>query len=137
MNWDWISDNYRLIQWIGVVSVLLFVLSLFILRCVIVRLPDDYFLNDSSTINKRSGSLINLACRVTKNLFGFLLIICGIILLFIPGQGLVTIVLGVWMMDLPWIIKIKRKFVYSGLVKRTLNWFRSKNGIPLFKFPKR
>lgn len=135
MYWDWISDNYRLIQWIGIASVLLFFLSLFILRCVIVQLPDDYFLNDSSVLNKRSGNLIDLVLRVAKNLFGFLLIICGIILLFIPGQGLVTIVLGAWIMDLPWIIKIKRKFVYSRLVKRTLNWIRSKNGISLFKFP--
>ena len=135
MYWDWISDNYRLIQWVGIAFVLLFFLSLFILRCVIVRLPDDYFLNDSSALNKRSENLISLALRVAKNLFGFLLIICGIILLFIPGQGLVTIVLGAWIMDLPWIIKIKRKFVYSRLVKRTLNWVRSKNGISLFKFP--
>jgi uncharacterized membrane protein len=135
MYWDWISDNYRLIQWVGIAFVLLFFLSLFILRCVIVRLPDDYFLNDSSALNKRSENLISLALRVAKNLFGFLLIICGIILLFIPGQGLATIVLGAWIMDLPWIIKIKRKFVYSRLVKRTLNWVRSKNGISLFKFP--
>ena len=135
MDWDWISDNYRVIQWIGLVSVLLFFLSLFILRCVIVRLPDDYFVIDSPASNKHSGNLIDLALRVAKNLFGFLLIICGIILLFIPGQGLVTIVLGAWIIDLPWIIKIKRKFVYSRLVKRALNWIRSKNGVSLFKFP--
>ena len=135
MDWDWISDNYRVIQWIGLVSVVLFFLSLFILRCVIVRLPDDYFVIDSPASNKHSGNLIDLAFRVAKNLFGFLLIICGIILLFIPGQGLVTIVLGAWIIDLPWIIKIKRKFVYSRLVKRALNWIRSKNGVSLFKFP--
>jgi hypothetical protein len=135
MDWDWISDNYRVIQWIGLVSVLLFFLSLFILRCVIVRLPDDYFVIDSPASNKHSGNLIDLALRVAKNLFGFLLIICGIILLFIPGQGLVTIVLGAWIIDLPWIIKIKRKFVYSRLVKGALNWIRSKNGVSLFKFP--
>lgn len=135
MHWDWISDNYRVIQWVGLVSVLLFFLSLFILRCVIVRLPDDYFVIDSPASNKHSGNLIDLALRVAKNLFGFLLIICGIILLVIPGQGLVTIVLGAWIIDLPWIIKIKRKFVYSRLVKRALNWIRSKNGVSLFKFP--
>ena len=135
MHWDWISDNYRVIQWVGLVSVLLFFLSLFILRCVIVRLPDDYFVIDSPASNKHSGNLIDLALRVAKNLFGFLLIICGIILLVIPGQGLVTIVLGAWIIDLPWIIKIKRKFVYSRLVKGALNWIRSKNGVSLFKFP--
>ena len=135
MHWDWISDNYRVIQWVGLVSVLLFFLSLFILRYVIVRLPDDYFVIDSPASNKHSGNLIDLALRVAKNLFGFLLIICGIILLVIPGQGLVTIVLGAWIIDLPWIIKIKRKFVYSRLVKRALNWIRSKNGVSLFKFP--
>ena len=135
MDWDWISDNYRVIQWIGLVSVVLFFLSLFILRCVIVRLPDDYFVIDYPASNKHSGNLIDLALRVAKNLFGFLLIICGIILLFIPGQGLVTIVLGAWIIDLPWIIKIKRKFVYSRLVKGALNWIRSKNGVSLFKFP--
>ena len=135
MYWDWISDNYRVIQWVGLVSFLLFFLSLFILRYVIVRLPDDYFVIDSPDSNKHSGNLIDLALRVAKNLFGFLLIICGIILLVIPGQGLVTIVLGAWIIDLPWIIKIKRKFVYSRFVKRALNWIRSKNRISLFKFP--
>ncbi|MDC0049907.1 hypothetical protein OAL09_11275 [Verrucomicrobia bacterium] len=98
-------------------------------------MPDDYFVIDSPASNKHSGNLIDLALRVAKNLFGFLLIICGIILLVIPGQGLVTIVLGAWIIDLPWIIKIKRKFVYSRFVKRALNWIRSKNRISLFKFP--
>ena len=45
---DWISDYNQIIQWAGIVSVFLFFLSLFLLRYVILRLPEDYFITASS-----------------------------------------------------------------------------------------
>ena len=55
---DWIRDNDQLIQWVGIVSIVLFFLSLFLLRYVILRLPEDYFINVSSISKSNSKSVI-------------------------------------------------------------------------------
>ena len=54
---DWIRDNDQLIQWVGIASIFLFFLSLFLLRYVILRLPEDYFIKVSSISKSNSKSL--------------------------------------------------------------------------------
>jgi len=132
---DWLSDNYHIIQRLGVASVLLFFLSLFILKYIIIKLPHDYFLNNLTNLQNSTKARKNLFLRMFKNFSGLLLIISGIILLFMPGQGLLTIALGVCMIDFPWVQGVKRRFICSIPVRKTLNWVRFKKGLSEFKFP--
>ena len=134
MFWNWINDHYQIIQWIGIASILFFFLSIFIMHFVITKLPHDYFLDNISHSSKNHK---NLLFRVVKNLSGLLLAISGIILLFIPGQGLLTIALGLCLIDIPCIEIIKKRFILSALVKKTLNWVRLKKDLPEFNFPPR
>ena len=129
---DWIRDNDQLIQWVGIVSIFLFFLSLFLLRYVILRLPEDYFIKVSSN----SKSLKKIIVRIAKNALGFLLTICGIILLFTPGQGMITILIGLCLIDLAFVNQWKKKMIYNSKVQRALNWIRSKKSVKPFNFPK-
>ena len=129
---DWISDNNQIIQWAGIVSVFLFFLSLFLLRYVILRLPKDYFITASS-ISKNPQKIV---VRVAKNAVGFLLTICGIILLFTPGQGMITILIGLCLIDLAIVNQFKKKIINNSKVQKALNWIRIKKSVKPFNFPK-
>ena len=129
---DWISDYNQIIQWAGIVSVFLFFLSLFLLRYVILRLPEDYFIKASSF----SKSPQKIIVRVAKNAVGFLLTICGIILLFTPGQGMITILIGLCLIDLAIVNQFKKKIINNSKVQKALNWIRAKKSVKPFNFPK-
>ena len=133
---DWIRDNDQLIQWVGIVSIFLFFLSLFLLRYVILRLPEDYFIKVSSISKSNSKSLKKIIFRIAKNALGFLLTICGIILLFTPGQGMITILIGLCLIDLAFVNQWKKKMIYNSKVQKALNWIRSKKSVKPFNFPK-
>ena len=128
---DWISDYNQIIQWAGIVSVFLFFLSLFLLRYVILRMPEDYFITASS-ISKNPQKII---VRVAKNAVGFLLTICGIILLFTPGQGMITILIGLCLIDLAIVNQFKKKIINNSKVQKALNWIRTKKSVKPFNFP--
>ena len=134
MVFNWIIENYKLIQLIGFVSLALFLLSIFLLRYVILKLPEDYFLRLKSIPQNQAKSFKGVVSKALKNLFGILLVICGVILLFIPGQGLVTIVMGLCLSDLPFLKKWKEKFIFSNKIKIALNWLRSKKRVKPFIF---
>ena len=133
---DWISDYNQIIQWAGIVSVFLFFLSLFLLRYVIIRMPEDYFITTSSISKSHSKSPQKIIVRVAKNVVGFLLTICGIILLFTPGQGMITILIGLCLIDLAIVNQFKKKIINNSKVQKALNWIRTKKSVKPFNFPK-
>ena len=133
---DWISDYNQIIQWAGIVSVFLFFLSLFLLRYVILRLPEDYFITASSISKSHPKSPQKIIVRVAKNAVGVLLTICGIILLFTPGQGMITILIGLCLIDLAIVNQFKKKIINNSQVQKALNWIRTKKSVKPFNFPK-
>ncbi len=133
---DWIRDNDQLIQWVGIVSIFLFFLSLFLLKYVILRLPEDYFIKVSSNSKSNSKSLKKIIVRIAKNALGFLLTICGIILLFTPGQGMITILIGLCLIDLAIVNQFKKNIINNSKVQKALNWIRAKKSVKPFNFPK-
>ena len=71
---DWISDYNQIIQWAGIVSVFLFFLSLFLLKYVILRLPEDYFITASSISKSHSKNLKRLSSELRRMQLGFYLL---------------------------------------------------------------
>ena len=96
----------RLMDLAGQHADILLALSLFSLISVgvtmtlgvrlIARLPADYFVNDI----RREGSLtrypliVRIVIPVLKNLLGFVFILAGVLMLVLPGQGLLTLFAG-------------------------------------------
>ena len=63
---------------------------------------------------------------------GAFLIIGGLMMLVLPGQGLLTIVTGFLFVDYPGKFKLERKMVSYPAILNSLNWIRSKsNKAPL------
>ncbi len=107
-----------------------FVATLLIVPWVLVRLPSDYFVRDTRIpldLPKRHPS-IRITLLVLKNLLGAVLLLGGIAMLVLPGQGLLTMLLGLSLLDFPGKFRLERAFIRRKAVHRAVNWIRRKGG---------
>jgi len=133
-------DEYQhLLALLGAISVLVFVASLLTLPWLACRIPADYF-----THRYRHPSawhwqhpVLRLLLLLGKNLLGLMLLISGIIMLLTPGQGLLTIAMGVLLLDYPGKYQLERKLIARPLILRGINWLRSKRQHPPLKIEDR
>jgi hypothetical protein len=65
---------------------------------------------------------------VGKNLLGAVLIVAGLLMLVVPGQGLLTIAVGLALTDFPGKFRLERWIVKRPSVWRTINWLRRRAG---------
>jgi len=120
--------------WLFLISILLFFAVLIFVPVFSIKLPADYF---SKKENK--GSLLkilfpfNYIFLIIKNSIGFLFVGVGIILLFIPGQGLLTIFTGLMLLNFPDKRRLELFLVRKKPVLNTINWIREKAGKPRIK----
>jgi Putative transmembrane protein (PGPGW) len=128
---DWLREHEDLLYWLGIVSVLSLVASLIAIPVLIARLPEDYFSHRRRQPVAEDGrSPVRLLGAVFKNLFGGLLVLAGLLMLFLPGQGVLTIVIGLTIMNFPGKYRLERGLVGRGAVLKALNWIRTRAGKP-------
>ena len=65
-----------------------------------------------------------------KRFIGYCLIIGGILMLVLPGQGLLTILVGLMLSDYPGKFKLEKRIIKTNLILKTINWYRNKSNIP-------
>ena len=63
-----------------------------------------------------------------------LLVAAGLAMLFLPGQGLLTVLIGVCVMDFPGKRGLLQRLVRGPKVQGALNWIRRKRGKEPFAF---
>lgn len=90
-------------------SLLMLVGSAAALPRVVARLPEDWFVRPPRTWETvwRSGDAREIRRRLARNAIGGLFVVAGAAMLVLPGQGLLTLLLGVLLTDLP----IRRRVV--------------------------
>ena len=120
---------------LGLISTATFFLSLLIIPWIIGRLKEDFFLHlHEPRIREDEHPVIFILVRVLRYSVGTFLFLAGILMLFLPGQGLLTMILGLSLLDFPG----KRKAVDSLLgfksVQKGLNWIRKKEHKTPFLF---
>ena len=117
--------NYQhLFFMVGILSAIIFFLSLMAIPAVIKRLPADYFINKKPH-NSRHWFL-RIIISAVKNTLGLTLISAGIIMLITPGQGVLSILAGIFMCDFPGKKAFEHWLVLKPTIKNSLNWIRRK-----------
>lgn len=129
---DWMSDHQHLLAWMGVISAIVFVVSLLSLPWLVARIPEDYFSHRDRqpTPWKKQHPVIRLLLLAGKNLLGLILLVGGLLMLLLPGQGLLTILMGALLLDYPGKYNIERRVVSQPKVLKSLNWLRAKANHP-------
>jgi len=135
-----ISANQYLqsiLGWLALISAFTFVLSLLLIPWILGRLPRDCFLKLIAKVGdgRPLYSLSGVSILLIRNLFGLLLLLAGIAMLFLPGQGLLTILMGCLFISFPGKNKLVDNLVRRPKVQQSLDWLRKKRGKSSFIWP--
>ncbi len=120
----WSSAHSSLLVWMMGISVVMFITTLLLVPVMVVRIPEDYFADERRRVSDSPGMLL------LKNLLGIVFILAGIAMLFLPGQGILSILIGLSLTSFPGKYRLERRLVLMPKVLGSINWLREKSGKP-------
>jgi archaellum biogenesis protein FlaJ (TadC family) len=127
----------KLLTILAFTSVITFIVSLVAIPWIISKMPEDYFSNQQrhSAYQDNYHPLIYLLLRILKNIIAIIFIIAGFIMLFTPGQGFLTILVGLGLSDFPGKFALEQKIVRNKKIFNALNWVRKRTGVAPLIYP--
>ena len=134
---SWSSMNSDVLFLLGSLSIFILIISIFMMVLIISFLPEDYFKSENrnliSSVQNSRYPLLKLLALIAKNFFGVLLLSSGVLMLVLPGQGILTIITGLVFIDYPGKYKFERKLLRQKGVINSINWIRSRLSKPSLK----
>ena len=103
---------------------------------IVAAIPDDYFeQNKRPKLYYKPFSIAWLIKKIFKNILGITLLLSGIAMLVLPGQGLLTLIIGLFLIDYPGKYRLEKKILTYPFILNSINWLRKKRKKNLFKLP--
>ncbi len=123
-------------QVMAVLSLAAFLGSLVGIPLLVNRMPVTYFVGhcQKKEEKKRRHPLAAAVRYTLRNVVGLALIGAGIAMLLLPGQGILTILIGLCVMDFPLKARWIQFLVQKKQVRNALNWIRKKGNKAPFVF---
>lgn len=131
--WDALTrliENYAFaLWWLGIFSFAALLVSISVIPFIVVRIPADYFNHNKRHFLPWSNQhpVARLLLLFVRNMLGLVLIIVGFILLFLPGQGILTILAGVLLLNFPGKFRFERWLISRPAILKSVNWLRLRN----------
>ena len=114
------------IDWgLAIFSILAVLASVLLVPRFLARLPVDYL-----TASEPGSKASSMPVRVLKNLLGVVLVLLGVAMLLLPGQGLLTLLVGVLLLDFPGKTALVRRLMRRPKVLAVVNKLRQHRGSP-------
>ncbi|MDH4409853.1 MAG: PGPGW domain-containing protein [Verrucomicrobiales bacterium] len=135
--WTRLREHEDWLAWIGFASLATVIISAFAVPILIRSMPADYFLEDSagSEWMRRRHPALRLVLVLFKNLFGAVLVVGGLIMFITPGQGILTLVAGILLLNFPGKRRFEVWLVGRKPVYRAIDWIRRRAGRPPILLP--
>lgn len=129
---QWFDNHPEVLIGMGISSIFIFLISILGISWFIAQIPEDYFLRSKRQPSKwrEQKPILRFVVMFGKNLIGLSLIIGGLLMLVLPGQGLLTIVTGLLLVNYPGKYKLEQKLSSMPSIFRALNWIRLKANKP-------
>ena len=110
----------------------MFIAGVIFVPWVVVRIPADYFAHRKRqrTPWDDQHPIVRAILIVLKNVIGIAFLALGILMLVLPGQGVLTMLVGLMLIDFPGKYKLERYIVTRRPVLNTINWLRQRRGEP-------
>jgi hypothetical protein len=123
-----ILHHEGLLAALGVASVVMFVLSVVGVPFFLARLPADYLSRrDQDGLGGATPrSPWRMPLRIAKNALGAVFVLLGVLMLVLPGQGLLTLVVGLLLVDFPGKRRFMRHILGGPRVLRLVNTLRKR-----------
>ena len=113
------------LQWLAGISLGTFLLGALLMPWLLARLPVDHLRGAPRELVRTHWLL-----RALKNALGLVLLVAGLVLLYLPGQGVLTMLAGLWLVDLPGKHWLERRLLGRPRVFASINWLRARAGKP-------
>ncbi len=110
-------------------SVVTFVVSIAVVTVVLVKLPANYFHSSHAReFLVARHPVLRTVCIIAKNLLGLLLVGLGVVMSLpgVPGQGVLTILLGIMLLDFPGKRALETRIVSRPRVNGAVNALRAR-----------
>lgn len=135
--WAWVREYEALLAWSAALSLVVALASLVLVPYVVVRIPNDYFAGERRHESRfhRLHPVLYALVIMAKNVLGLVLLLAGFAMLVLPGQGLLTMVIGLMLLDFPGKYRLERWFMSRPPVLAAVNWIRRRAGCPELVVP--
>lgn len=119
---SWLSHP-ALLWGLGCFSVLAVLASVLLVPRYLASLPPDY-------LHGKSRDSASLPFKIVRNAFGIVLVLLGIAMLLLPGQGLITLLVGLLLIDFPGKQKVIRRLLGRPKILNLVNKLRARHQVP-------
>lgn len=131
--WLWVKTHQEILQSATLISFIGFFVLFFAVPFIIIYLPKDYLIKEH--IPHNIPNIVRRPYKLMKNILGGFLVIAGLAMLILPGQGLLTLIIGISLMNIPGKKRILRNIACYPPVFNTINRLRKKAGKPALEIP--
>ncbi len=122
--------------WMGVLGLVMFLGSLVLVWQLIVRMPVDYLSRDPRNARLLARHpVVRAALIILKNACGLCLVTAGVVMLVTPGQGVLCILLGLTLLDIPGRHRLVCRLLSRPRLMRALNQIRQRAHRPPLELP--
>jgi len=122
-------SRYEHLLWVlAITSAATLVISIFLVPCLIVVLPADFYAERKSRHVFKDRPLLRAVFLLVKNALGALLLVAGVLMLFLPGQGILTMLAGLALLNFPGKRKLEMRVLQLPAVLTSINWLRVRAG---------
>jgi hypothetical protein len=131
-------QSHTALAWAIVAMSIVFVLVYAIVMFLAVsRVSPDYFVSDAPSAMTWRGRhpLVRLLGHVVKNAIGVVLLIIGLAMLVLPGQGMLTIVVALMFLDFPGKRRLTLRILRQRHVRSGIDWIRAQAKQPPLILP--
>jgi hypothetical protein len=122
--------------WLFIASAVMFILGLLALPVVAILIPEDYFVTDECARPRpRRHPVLHALILIARNVFGAALLLAGVVMLFTPGQGLLSILVGLMLLTIPGKRRVIAAIIARPKVLAALNLLRARFNHPPLRVP--
>ncbi|MDY6943778.1 MAG: PGPGW domain-containing protein [Pseudomonadota bacterium] len=134
---EWLTDGAVDLWWVFPLSVLSFFGTIALLPIIVTRMPPDYFMKERRNPFARTQRhwLVHWLLVLTKNVLGVVILTAGLAMLVLPGQGMLTILIGLTLLDFPGKYYLERRIVLQPAILHSVNWIRLRANHPPLQLP--
>ena len=127
---EWILSQATNLWWLLGISTFAFVGTLIAVPAFVIRIPSNYFSCSGrpTTDWERQHSRVRTLGVGVKNIVGLILILMGIVMLIIPGQGFLTITIGLMLTDFPGKYRLECWLASRKQIMTAMNLLRKQAG---------
>jgi hypothetical protein len=134
---DWLDSLQQLLlPWwpqLLAASLAMALVSILLIPLLLIQLPADHFV--ARPVQPPRHPLLFASLWLLRNLLALLLFVAGVLMLFLPGQGLLTLLLAAACADLPGKQRLERALLRRPLIFQGANWIRKRYHRPPFIHP--